>query len=442
MLGGNMMLEAILPVLMFVLLLALIFLRIPVFVALFLTAIIFGSLLWGIEQALSTAFNGLWSVMNNWGLVAMPLFVFTASLLEASGIVDDMYKTFYMWLGRLRGSLYIITMALGSVIGAMTGVVAAGVSTLTLIIYPQMLKFKYPKRLSMGITMFAGTLPQLIPPSLNMVVYGMTIGVSVARMFAGGIGLGIVMTVAGIVYSLIWCQLHKDLIPIVDVQIKLKEKVSALVGIIPPVVIILGILGSLFAGIATPTEASGVGALLVLLYSIITRRLTWKGLMKALRDALIVTTMYCWIASGGLTFGAVFSACGGRQLFSSVLLSLPYPQYTAIAVSVALLFILGMFLDTITIIIVFGSILAPIIHGLGYDPVWWGVIFCTALIASYLTPPVAPAIYYFKSLRPEEPMDEIIRAVIPFTLLVAITVIIGIIFPETVMFFIRLFYKG
>jgi TRAP-type mannitol/chloroaromatic compound transport system permease large subunit len=164
--------------------------------------------------------------------------------------------------------------------------------------------------------------------------------------------------------------------------------------------------------------------------------------MKALRDALIVTTMYCWIASGGLTFGAVFSACGGRQLFSSVLLSLPYPQYTVIAVSVALLFILGMFLDTITIIIVFGSILAPIIHGLGYDPVWWGVIFCTALIASYLTPPVAPAIYYFKSLRPEEPMDEIIRAVIPFTLLVAITVITGIIFPETVMFFIRLFYKG
>jgi len=429
---------------MFLTLLVLISLNIPVFVALFLTAIMFGSLLWGVEQALSTAFNGLWTAMNNWGLVAMPLFVLTASLLEGCGIVDDMYKTFYMWLGRFKGSLFIITMLLGSIIGAMTGVVAAGVSILALVLYPQMLKFQYPKGLTMGIVMYAGCLPQLIPPSLNMVVYGMTIGVSVAKMFAGGIGLGIIMTILGIIYALIWTQLNKELIPIptINTQTTLREKILSLISIMPPIAVILGMLGSLFAGIATPTEAAGVGAFIVLLYAIITRRITLKALMKALRDALIVTTMYCWIAAGGFAFGAVFSASGGRELFSSILLSLPHPQYTAIAISVILLFILGMFLDTITIIIVFGSILAPIIHSLGYDPIWWGVIFCTVLVASYLTPPVAPAIFYFKSLRPEEPMEELIRSVLPFTSLVLVTALIGIIFPEVVTFFVELFYRA
>lgn len=430
----------VMAILMFLTLVLLLLLNIPVFVALFLTGIIFGSLFWGVEQVLSTAFNGLWSVMNNWGFVAVPLFIFTAVLLESCGIVDEMYKTFYMWLGGFRGSLFIITMLLGIVIGAMTGIIGAGISTLGLILYPQMLKFGYPKRLSMGIVMLAGCLPQLIPPSLNAVIYGMTVGVSVGKLFAGGLGVGLVMAVLGIVYSLIWCQLHRSSIPVIDIQTTLKEKLLALKGIIPPTIIVLGILGSLFSGLATPTEAAGVGAFITLLYALITRRLSREGLMRSLRETLIVTTMICWIVAGGLTFGAVFSACGGRALISSALLSLPYPQYTVLAFSIILLFILGFFIDATTIIIVFGPILGPIIHGLGYDPVWWGTIFCVMLIASYLTPPMAPAMFYFKAVRPEESMEEIIKAGTPFSLLVLLVAVIAVIFPEVIMFFVRLFY--
>jgi len=430
----------VMAILMFLTLMLLLLLGIPVFVALFLVGIIFGSLFWGIEQALATAFNGLWSIMNNWGFVAVPLFIFTAVLLESCGIVDEMYKTFYIWLGRFRGSLFIITMLLGIVIGAMTGIIGAGISTLGLILYPQMLKFRYPKNLSMGIVMFAGCLPQLIPPSLNAVIYGMTVGVSVGKLFAGGLATGLIMATLGIIYSLIQCQLHKNLIPVINIEAMLKEKLLALKGIIPPIIIILGILGSIFSGLATPTEAAGVGAFITLLYAFITRRITRENLMRTLRETLVITTMICWIAAGGLTFGSVFSACGGRGLISSLMLSLPYPQYTVLALSIILLFVLGFFIDSTTIIIVFGPILAPIIHALGYDPVWWGVIFCVMLIASYLTPPMAPAMFYFKAVRPEESMEEIIKAGTPFAFIVLIVAIVAIIFPEVIIFFVKLFY--
>lgn len=204
--------------------------------------------------------------MNNWALVSLPLFVFMGALLERSGVTEELFLVFRKWLGSYRGSLAIISILLGYVIGAMSGVVAAAVAALALLIYPMMRKEGYDEGLAAGSILAASTLPQLVPPSFNMIVYGTATGVSVGSLFAGGLGLGTLMTVLFIAYVAAWSHIYKDRVPIYKEKVPFKEKVASLKYLVGPLTIILSVLGSIFTGMATPTEASGIGAAVTLIY--------------------------------------------------------------------------------------------------------------------------------------------------------------------------------
>jgi len=428
----------LIPMLMFAVVTLLIFLRVPVAFSMLLTALIFGLALWG-EATFNIILNAFWVVMNNFLYVAVPLFVLMSALLQECRLVDDMFKALYMWIGRYRGSLLIIAMILGFVIGAMTAVAAAGVVTLSILLFPMMMRYGYPLELSIGGILYAGTLPQLVPPSLNLAIYGVTVGVSIGQLFAGGLSMGLVMLVLGILYVVVWSWLNKDKMPVIATEeYRLREKILALKSFIGPVVIIVGTLGSIFAGIATPTEAAGVGSILTLMYALAARRLNLKTLTNALLTATKTTIMVFWIVVGSFAFGSVFTGAGGKEVFRALITSLPEAKVTALALAIALIFVLGMFLDTSAIIIVFGPLLSPIMHALGYDPVWWGTIFGTILLTAFLSPPVGLSLYYFMGIYRDIPPSKVFKAVWPFISLQVATAAVGIAFPDIITTFVKL----
>jgi tripartite ATP-independent transporter DctM subunit len=265
---------------MFIVLAILITAGIPVAFSLLFTAIVFGLIVYG-WQGVDLVIYAFWNVMNNFTLVAIPLFIFMSALLEKSGVVEDMYKALRDVVGNVRGSLFLIMPLLGYIIGAMSGIAAAGVISLAMIVYP-IAKKAYPEAedMAIGLTVFAGTLPQLIPPSLNMIVYSSMTGVPVSKLFAGGLVMGTILTVAAMIYIALYCVLHKDKVPklVVD-ALPIKERIASLLKLLLPLAIILATLGSILSGLATPTEASGVGALATLLYVAMARRLS-KSVLK------------------------------------------------------------------------------------------------------------------------------------------------------------------
>ncbi len=424
------------PVVMFAVLFGMILLNLPVAFALFLTSIVFGLFFWG-WGGLYVVFQGIWTLMNNWALVALPLFVFMSAILEKSGVAEELFTTLYDIFGRIRGSLAIIAVLFGYLIGAMSGVIAAAVSALALIVFPVMEKHGYDRKLSIGSLLAAGCLPQIVPPSFNMIVYGSVAGVSVGKLFAGGLGVGLVMAVVFIAYIYAWSAFHKDRVPVITEEIPLREKIASLRFVVGPFVIILGVLGSIFTGMATPTEAAGVGAFLSLLYVVVRGKLTYKILADSLLVTLKVTAMACWIMAAGSAFSSVFNGIGGRRLMVDFLTSLPAARFTVLVFSSLVIFFLGMFIDPVSIIMIMTPILTPAVVALRYDPIWWGVIFCALLLLSYITPPVGLGLYYFKGVAEHVPMEEIYKSVVPFVALMFIAVIVCMAFPQTVLWFVR-----
>lgn len=424
------------PFIMFLVLFAFILLNLPVAFSLFLTSIIFGLIFWG-WGGLYVVFQGIWTLMNNWALVALPLFVFMSALLEKSGVAEELFTTLYDIFGKIRGSLAIIAVIFGYIIGAMSGVIAAAVTSLALIILPVMEKHNYDRKLSIGSILAAGCLPQIVPPSFNMIVYGSVAGVSVGKLFAGGLGVGLVMALTFITYIVIWSLLNKDKVPVITEEIPLREKIASLRFIVGPIIIIMGVLGSIFTGMATPTEASGMGAFLSLLYVGMRKKLTRSVLNDSLLVTLKVTSMACWIMAAGSGFSSVFAGIGGKKLMVNFLTSLPAAQFTVILFASAVVLFLGMFVDPVSITMIMTPILTPAIVALKYDPIWWGVVFCSLLLVSYLTPPVGLGLYYFKGVAEHISMEEIYKSVVPFIFLMILAIVITMLFPSTILWFVK-----
>jgi tripartite ATP-independent transporter DctM subunit len=438
---GVITMNQVLPFLMFLVLFGIMLLNVPVAFATLLTAIIFCVVLWG-WGGLGVIFQSLWGAMTNWVLASVPLFVFMSLILEKGGIVAELYESFRKLVGNVRGSLAIISMMLGFVFGMMSGVIAGAVVSMAVLIYPIMLKFGYDKRFSIGALLAAGTLPQIVPPSLNMILYGTVVGVSVASLFAGGFIISIIMTALFLVYVIIWTQLNKDKVPIVREYITLKDRLIAILYLIGPIAIIGSVLGTIFTGMTTPTEAAGFGAFASLVYVLVRRKLSWKILRETLMDTLKITSMAIWMYIGGTTFSAVFAGIGGKRLLYELMVSLPQAKITALILSLLIIFILGMFIETGSIIVLMGPVLGPVMEWLGYDPLWWGLVFCTTLQTAFLTPPVGMALFYFKGVRPEVPFDDMIKSVISYIILQIATVIVIIIFPDVVLIPIKIMRGG
>lgn len=421
----------LIPLLMFLTLFIALAAGIPIAFALAGIALSFSFVLWG-PAGMNTLITATWGAMNNFVLVAIPLFIFMAMILEKSALVEDLYSAFYKWSGPLRGGLGVATILVGAVIGAVSGVVAAGVIGLGLIALPQMDEYGYDRKISIGAILSGGTLGQLIPPCLVMVIYGAVTGVSVGSLFAAGVSAGLLLTSLFAGYILIRSWINKDLCPSLpeDLRASWREKFASLKALILPGLIIILCLGAIFSGAATPTEGAAVGAFGALLFSIVTGRFRWRILYESAFGTLKVTSMVGWMIAGASAFGSVFAGIGGNSLVMKIALSMPGGKWGALVLCILFIFFLGMFLETAGLIMLAAPIVTPVLTNLGFDPLWWGIVFMTLLQIAYISPPFGFALFYLKGVTPPHiTLGEIYWSSVPFMLLQLIGVLLIIFFP-------------
>ena len=421
----------ILPVLMFVFLFVVLGIGMHIAFGLYAIALGFAFFLWG-GGGMNTVIMAIWGAMNNFALLAIPLFIFMAMMLEKSNLVADIYTCFYKWSGPLRGGLAVATILVGAVIGAVSGVVAAGVIGLGLIALPQMEQYKYNRGVNIGSVLAGGTLGQIIPPSLVMVIYGAVTGVSVGKLFAAGVSAGLLLSGLFCIYILVRSFLQVDFCPALpkDSRASWQEKIDSLKVLILPMLLIFFCLGAILSGIATPTEGAGVGAFGAILFSIVTRRFTLEILRECLIGTLKVSSMIGWMIGGAASFGSVFAGIGGNQMVLDIAMNMPGGKWGVLVLSIGFVFFLGMFLETAALIMLAAPIVSPVLVKMGFDPLWWGIIFMTLLQIAYISPPFGFALFYLKGVTPPHiKLGDIYWASVPFMGLQLTAVLLIVLFP-------------
>lgn len=386
---------------------------------------------------LGVAASSMFSLINNFGFLALPLFILMAAVLERSGVADELYNVMYKWLGNLPGGLAIGSVIICTIFAAMSGVSAAGIVTMGLIALPAMRKRGYDKNIMIGSITASGGLGQLIPPSSMMIVWALTAGESIGQMFMGGIVPGIILSILYMAYIAIKCSIKPELGPPIpsDERVNWKEKFLALKGIILPFLLITSILASIFAGIATPTESAAVGALGSIICAIVYRRFSWASFVQSLYTTVKVVCMVSWAVCGGSTFGSIFSAVGGQQVIMSTLLGMEVNRWVILIGIQVIYLLLGCLMDPWSIMILSIPIFVPLMKSLGFDTLWFGVLFIMNMELGFLTPPMGPNLFYMKGIAPKDiTMVDIYRSIVPFLGLQAIGMAICMIFPSTILF--------
>ena len=422
---------------MFLSLVVLLFTGLPLAFVLGGLSLILSFFLWGPNSMLLVAMQ-TWGIMTSYFLVAIPLYVFMANILQRSGIVEDMFSAMQVWFGSLRGGLAIGTIVICTVMAAMTGIVGAAVATMGILALPAMLNRKYDKRMALGSICAGGTLGILIPPSVITIVYAVTAGVSIGHMFMGGILPGILLSFLFIMYIGIRCWLNPEMGPAPSKEelqtYTITVKLLALRKIILPILLIICVLGSIYAGIATPTEAAGLGSVGAIICALIYRRLTWKNFSESIYETAKITAMILWITIGARCFISVFSAVGGDELIREFIVGLHINRWFIMIFIQMILVVLGLFLDEIGIILLCVPIFLPIVTALKFDPVWFGILFLINAQMDYITPPFGYTLFYLKGVAPKNvTMGDIYRAVIPFVILQAIGLGLCMIFPQIIL---------
>ena len=400
-------------------------------------ALLLSYFLWGHNSMLLVAVQ-TWGVMKSYFLVAVPLYVFMANILQRSGIIEDMFEVMQIWFGPLRGGLAIGTVVICTIMAAMTGIVGAAVATMGILSLPAMLNRDYDKRIALGSICAGGTLGILIPPSVITIVYAVTAGVSIGKMFMGGVVPGLLLATLFIIYIGVRCWLNPDMGPAPSkeerAQYTMLDKLIALRGIILPVLLIIGVLGSIYAGIATPTEAAGIGSLGAVFCAAIYRKLTWSNFKESVFETARITAMILWITIGARCFISVFSAVGGDDLIREFITGLDINRWLIMIFIQLILVLLGLFLDEIGIILLCVPIFLPIITDLGFDPVWFGILFLVNAQMDYITPPFGYTLFYLRGVAPEGvTMGDIYRGVVPFVILQAVGLALCMIFPKIIL---------
>lgn len=366
-------------------------------------------------------------------LIAIPLFILIGSLLDKSGIADDMFEMIYKWLGPVRGGLAVGTVFVCVIIAAIVGIVGAATVTMGLIALPAMLKRGYSKEIAIGCISGGGALGFLIPPSITMIVYCSVTGLSVGRMFLGGIVPGLLFAGLYILYILIrsWFQPH--LCPPVPMEerVSLKEKLKALQGLFFPFLIIFSIMGTIFMGLATPTEAAAIGSLATLIVVAIQGKLSWQVFTSAIYRTASLGAMVLWIVIGCLAFSTVISFLALPAILTEMIRTVGLSPWTVLITMMISLFFMGMILDDLPIIMITTPIYVPIVVALGFDPLWYGILFILNMQMAYLTPPFGFVLFYMKGVVPPTiSMGDIYRSVWPFVALQALGLILVMLFPK------------
>jgi tripartite ATP-independent transporter DctM subunit len=356
--------------------------------------------------------------------------------LEKSGIARELFRALHVLLGSIRGGLAVGTIIICMILAAMIGTVGADVTITGLIALPFMLERGYNKRLALGSVMAGGALGVLIPPSIMFIVYGVTVGESIGKLFVGGIGPGLLFAALYVSYILIRCHVNPKDGPIAsdnERSLPFSEKIILIKSVIIPLLLILAVMGSIFIGIATPGEASGIGALGAIVCAAIKRELTFANLKLSLLATMKTVGLILWVVFGAMVFIATYTLAGGVEFVKSTLVALPVNPWLVMIIIQLILLFLGMVLDIIGITVLLAPIFVPVIKTLGFDPLWFGVIFNLNLQIAYLTPPFGYSMFYLKSVAPPDvTMQDLYMSVFPFILLQLVGIGLCMIFPQIV----------
>ena len=378
----------------------------------------------------------IWSIMNNTILMAIPLFIMMGLILQKTKLAERLLESMGFLFGEIRGGLAISTVLVGSLLAASTGVVGASVVAMGVISLPVMLKYNYSKHLATGTICAAGTLGQIIPPSIVLIILGDVFNVPVGDLFKAALLPGLVLVGAYVIYILIICYIKPDLAPAIKLEdkkgeSKKKQIVSALFSIIPPLLLIIIVLGSIFAGIATPTESSAIGCVGAILLAIIYRNFSFSMLIEAAKETVKITAMVFGILIGATAFSMVFTYTGGDLLIEQFMLSLPGDKWGFVIISMLVILVLGFFIDFVEISYIIVPILVPISEVVGVNPIWFAILIAMNLQTSFLTPPFGFSLFYLKGVAPSSiKTTDIYTGVIPFILIQVLVLASIVFFPE------------
>jgi tripartite ATP-independent transporter DctM subunit len=410
-------------------------------------AVIFTLIAWGSDQLFGT-FTGvdwafasgivdrMWDVMKNWVLVSLPMFIFMGIMLDRSGIAEQMMTNFVKLFGRLRGGMAVVVAVIGILLAASTGIVGASVTLLALLGLPAMLALNYDKGLATGTTAAVGTLGILIPPSIMLVVMADRLALSAGDLFLGALIPGLLLGVLYIIYILIFAYVRPQAAPAPSAAEALDA--GALWGItkaaVPALLLILAVLGSIFAGIATPTEASGIGALGAMLIALANGKLDWSVIRDACWQTSKTSAFIFGIFMGATAFSLVLRGLGGDEVIEAGLKALPFEKDGIVIAVLFLVFVLGFFLDWIEITLIVLPLIAPVIKNLGYDLVWFCVVLAVVLQTSFLTPPVGFSLFYLKGVAPKDvTIGHIYRGIVPYNVIIILCVALVYVWKDLVL---------
>ena len=404
-------------------------------------ALIIGSLLFGVDATLHILYTRLYSLTLSYPFLAVPLFTFMGVVLQLSGIIDDLYTVLYESLSKFKGGLAIVTVIFGTVLAACLGVITASVTMLTLIALAPMVKRGYDKSLAAGTVVASGTLGILIPPSIMLVVYAPQAGLSIGKMFMAAFIPGFVLSASYIVYISIRCYLNPKLGPPVSEEERSKlpfteKMIKLLKSILPPALLILAVLGTIFLGIAPPTEAASMGSLAAVLLAIAYRRFSWAIAKEAAIQTLRVSSFVIIIAGACYAFVGVFMSAGCGDVVKNAILAVPGGRWASFGIIMLIVFLLGMFIEWIGIVFIIVPIFTPIIAALGFDPLWAGMMICINMQMAFQTPPMAMSIFVCKGTTPPElgvTLNDIIKGVIPYITIIIFCLILFTIFPQLIL---------
>jgi len=383
----------------------------------------------------------IFDTMKSEALLAIPLFILMACILQRSGVVESLYRAMELWFGRLRGGLAVGTVIICVVMAAMTGVVGAAVTAMGILALPEMLKRGYRPQLALGTICASGTLGILIPPSVLTIVYAVTAQVSIGQMLIAGLVPGLLLASLYIGYIVIVGRLRPEWVPLDPDSRRAtpREKLLALKALIIPVVLIVLILGSIFFGIATPTESAAVGVAGAILPALLRRSLKFALLRVAAMDTLKATSMILWITLGAKAYVAIFTGLGGADSLLAFIQGLEVNRWLILAAMMLLLVFLGTVLDELGIILLTVPVFLPIVRLLGFDEIWFGVLYAITIQMGYISPPFGYTLFYIKgTLPPHIGMGAVYQGIAPFFLLQVVGLLICAVFPDLVTFLPKL----
>jgi len=437
------MTDSILGPLMFLGLLVFVFSGYPIAFSLAGTGLffsIFGMLMGYFDVSFFyTLTERIFGVMANYVLLAVPFFIFMGTMLEKSKLAEDLLTTIGMLFGPIRGGVAIAVVLVGTLLAAATGVVGATVVSMGLISLPVMLRYGYSKELASGVICASGTLGQIIPPSVVLVVLGDQLGVSVGDLYLGALFPGLMLSGLYTIYVVAISILKPEMAPPLPKEVRnipLKTLIKRVIFVMfPPLFLILLVLGSIFAGIATPTEAGALGAVGAMILAALNKRLTIENLKDTMNDTAKLTVMVVFLLIGSTVFSLVFRGVYGDVWIDNLLLNIPGGKWGLIFIANLVIFILGFFIDFFEIVFIVIPMIAPTAAKLGIDMVWFGVMIGMNLQASFLTPPFGFSIFYLKGVSPPElKTTHVYRGVIPFIIIQLIGLTIMIVYPEIVKY--------